>query len=162
MSFGSVQQGMSGRLSNALAVEADLGRRQFGDGSVSFITRIVSGCKNVEEKKSALKTAIVSERVHLFFAPDYTPPGKGGGHPFHYFNKPFSMRKWVNEVDIAESVLVLIDPDMIITKVFNYHLPEVGEQNQVRKGHPVSQKYGVLKYEICYISINQKVHCFVT
>ena len=72
------------------------------------------------------------------------------------------MRKWVNEVDIAESVLVLIDPDMIITKVFNYHLPEVGEQNQVRKGHPVSQKYGVLKYEICYISINQKVHCFVT
>lgn len=99
--------------------------------------------KNIEEKKSALKTAIISERVHLFYAPDYTPPQKGGGHPFHYFNKPYSMRKFVNEVDIAESVLVLIDPDMIITKIFNYHLPEVGEKYQVKKGHPVSQKYGI-------------------
>ena len=63
------------------------------------------------------------------------------------------MRKFVNEVDIAESVLVLIDPDMIITKVFNYQLPAVGEQYQVRKGHPVSQKYGMF---ILKISTNQK------
>lgn len=109
------------------------------------ITRIVSGCKSFEEKKSALKTAIISERVHLFYTPEYTPEkqGRHGGRGFHYFNKPFSMRKFVTEIDIAESVLVLLDPDMIITKVFNYNLPDVGEQYQVRKGHPVSQKYGI-------------------
>ena len=82
--------------------------------------------------------------MHLFYAPDYTPPnGNKGGHPFHYFNKPYSMRKFLNEIDIAESVIVLIDPDMIITKIFNFHLPEVGEEFQVKKGHPVSQKYGI-------------------
>ena len=109
------------------------------------ITRIVSGCKSLEEKKSALKTAIISERVHLFYTADYTPPkqGRHGGRGFHYFNKPFSMKKFVTEIDIAESILVLLDPDMIITKIFNYHLPDVGEQYQVRKGHPVSQKYGI-------------------
>jgi len=107
------------------------------------ITRIVSGCKSAEQKKSALKTAIISERVHLFYTDDYTPPRSGGAHPFHYFNKPYSMRKFVTEIDIAESVLVLIDPDMIITKVFNYQLPEVGAEQQVRRGHPVSQRYGI-------------------
>mmetsp|Transcript_5223 Transcript_5223/g.8630 ORF Transcript_5223/g.8630 Transcript_5223/m.8630 type:complete len:511 (+) Transcript_5223:25-1557(+) len=106
------------------------------------ITRIVSGCKNLEQRKAALNTAIISERVHLFFTDDYTPPNKGGGHAFHYFNKPYSMRKFVTEVDIAESVLVLIDPDMIITKVFDYH-SAAGEDLQVRRGHPVSQRYGI-------------------
>eukprot|EP01084_Bolivina_argentea_P320545 556195_1 len=109
------------------------------------ITRLVSGCKNLDEKKSALKTAIISERVHLFYAPDYTPPQHGAGHPFHYFNKPFSMRKFLTEIDIAENIIVLIDPDMIITKIFKYHLPssDIDEKYHVYKGHPVSQKYGI-------------------
>ncbi|ETO19497.1 hypothetical protein RFI_17737 [Reticulomyxa filosa] len=99
------------------------------------ITRIVSGCRSLSEKLSSMNTAIVSERVHYYFSPDYTPGkseeernSKGGGHPFHYFNKPFGMRKFLDDVDIPESYLVLLDPDMIITKVFDFHfnksLPE--------------------------------------
>lgn len=106
------------------------------------ITRLVSGCKNFDEKLSALKTAIVSERVHYFFAPDFTPKDTGSGNPFHYFNKPYSMQLWLQSVDIAESVIVLVDPDMIITQQFKFHLAEAGEY-QVRRGHPVSQKYGI-------------------
>eukprot|EP01084_Bolivina_argentea_P023523 43883_1 len=54
------------------------------------------------------------------------------------------MRKFIDEIDIAETVLVLIDPDMIITKIFNF---------KIEKGHPVSQKYGIgakwIEWNLC-------------
>ncbi|ETO33130.1 hypothetical protein RFI_03976 [Reticulomyxa filosa] len=140
------------------------------------ITRIVSGCQSLKEKLLAMDTAIVSERVHFFFSPDYTPGEneeernlKGGGSPFHYFNKPFGMHKFLQEVELLESYLVLLDPDMIITKIFDFHFsqslpehlqvtlpklkqttktllrggPKQSQKKKLRKGHPISQLYGI-------------------
>merc|ERR1712224_759371 len=51
------------------------------------------------------------------------------------------MDKWIREEPIAESVIILLDPDMVITKPFINHMPKAG-QFYVRKGYPVAQFYG--------------------
>lgn len=83
-----------------------------------------------------------------------------------YFNKPFGFHEWLMDKkdSIYESIIVLIDPDMIMLKPFLFHIKEEAEriaielqktttetENRkpklrdlyVREGHPVSQKYGI-------------------
>ncbi len=66
-------------------------------------------------------------------------------------------KKKQHERELYESVIVLIDPDMLILRPFLFHLKETSreyaiERNEatseyekywVRKGHPVSQRYGI-------------------
>jgi len=135
-------------------------------------TRIIAGCKTDAEKLKANTTAIPNHdnRILFYFVPDYSPDKddmSNGGRPFWYFNKPYGFHKWLFDANnfIYESVLVLIDPDMIILKPFLFHIQAEAEriaqelalttsekdgQGQprvrdlwVRRGHPVSQKYGI-------------------
>ena len=131
-------------------------------------TRIIAGCKTEEEKQKANTTAIpnIDNRISFYFVKDYSPDKKSGGRPFWYFNKPFGFNEWLNDASniIYESVIILIDPDMIILKPFLFHIKAEAEKVAqelalttpekqdgkprvrdlwVRKGHPVSQKYGI-------------------
>ena len=96
------------------------------------ITRIVAGCKNDKEIELANRTGIPNNenRILTYFVDDYTPDEPGKGHPFHYFNKPFGMNKWLHDKkdEIYENVIVLIDPDMIITKKFLFHIKEEADK----------------------------------
>ena len=92
-------------------------------------TRIIAGCKNDEEKIKANTTAIPNDdnRILFYFVPDYAPDKdekSNGGRPFWYFNKPFGFNKWLYDPlnIIYESVIILIDPDMIILKPFLFHI----------------------------------------
>jgi len=134
------------------------------------ITRIISGCNNDNERLKANTTAIPNDnnRILFYFTPDYSPDSSvegtiKGGRPFWYFNKPYGMNQWFNEMQdtIYESVIVLIDPDMILLNKFLFHVKDEAQkisdklritstENKkvhrdlwVREGHPVSQKYGI-------------------
>ncbi|ETO32714.1 hypothetical protein RFI_04403 [Reticulomyxa filosa] len=87
--------------------------------------------------------------------------------PFLYFNKPYGMLRWLKEMtknaqvqeerELYESFVICVDPDMILMRPLLFHLRDVahafakerGMQEQdydkvwLRKGHPVSQKYGI-------------------
>lgn len=131
-------------------------------------TRIIAGCKTEEEKLKANTTAIPNDdnRILFYFVKDYSPEKKSGGRPFWYFNKPFGFNEWLHDPinSIYESIIMLIDPDFIILKPFLFHIkaeadkiaqelaqtsPEKKDGKPrvrdlwVRKGHPVSQKYGI-------------------
>ena len=134
-------------------------------------TRIIAGCKTEKEKFNANTTAIPNDdqRILFYFVKDFSPDKddkNNGGRPFWYFNKPFGFNQWLNDPKniIYESVIILIDPDMIILKPFLFHIkseadkiakqlslttPEKKNNKArirdlyVRRGHPVSQKYGI-------------------
>ena len=134
------------------------------------ITRIISGCNNDNERLKANTTAIPNDnnRILFYFTPDYSPDSSvegtiKGGRKFWYFNKPYGMHQWFTEMEdsIYESVIVLIDPDMILLNKFLFHVKDEAQkisdklritstENKkvhrdlwVREGHPVSQKYGI-------------------
>eukprot|EP01083_Nonionella_stella_P081390 224163_1 len=131
-------------------------------------TRIIAGCKTDEERIKANTTAIPNDdhRILFYFVDDYSPDLQSGGRPFWYFNKPYGFNEWLFDDTnmIYESVIVLIDPDFLILKPFLFHIPseahkvaqELAQTSPerkngkrrvrdlwVRKGHPVSQKYGI-------------------
>ena len=89
-------------------------------------TRIIAGCKSDIERIRANTTAIPNDdhRILFYFVRDFAPEKQSGGRPFWYFNKPFGFNQWLFDpnVDIYESVIILIDPDMIILKPLLFHL----------------------------------------
>jgi len=103
------------------------------------ITRLVSGCANKEEEEIATRTAVPG--ANMVVTPDYSMIGYDKKKS-HYWNKPYGMWYWLNNTDVKESVIILVDPDMILTKKFDNHLPSAGEL-YVQPGKPVAQLYGV-------------------
>ncbi|ETO06017.1 hypothetical protein RFI_31377 [Reticulomyxa filosa] len=102
-------------------------------GSPGRITRIVAGCKSEEEKKMAMQTALdnKAQRILFYFVPDYAVDVNetdGTSRKFSYFNKPYGFNHWLADTashdkfenqwqrSTYESVIVLIDPDMIILR----------------------------------------------
>merc|ERR1719295_140625 len=135
------------------------------------ITRIISGCKNEEEKQLAMRTAIPNDdnRILFYFTDDFAVEYEGRSHGFYYFNKPFGTKQWIEDQfdHIYENVIVHLDPDMIILRPFLFHIEaEANKWAQyqhehthvndlhdayegevrdlwVREGHPVSQYYDI-------------------
>eukprot|EP00494_Astrolonche_serrata_P021665 UN21912 len=91
-----------------------------------------------------MKTAVVSDKLHGFSTPDYAPPEDSNwpGQKFSFLIKPYGVRAWFQSTYIAEDVIMLIDPDMIILKPFNNHLPEAGDF-YVQPGKPAGATYGI-------------------
>ena len=131
-------------------------------------TRIIAGCNSEGERLKANTTAIPIDdhRVSFYFVRDFAPDKESGGRPFWYFNKPFGFNQWLFDPlnDIYESVIILIDPDMIMLKPLLFHLKSAADRIArelaettperkgkeprvrdlwVREGHAVSQKYGI-------------------
>jgi len=110
------------------------------------ITRIVSGCESDGEKEAASKSAV--KNANVFFTEDFCEmdrvvmKDKWEKKIFcHLWNKPMSVMKFFEQKNLKESVYILLDPDMVITKQFETHLPSSGDQ-YVHEGHAVHQRYG--------------------
>jgi len=118
------------------------------------ITRIVSGCKTEDERNLNQVSAI--EGVSFFFTNDYSPPEgeDNAGRPFHYFNKPFSIKQFFETAHIyngLEDIVVLLDPDMLLFEIFDNASPE--SDFFVSEGHPASALYAIgtkwIKWNLC-------------
>jgi len=120
------------------------------------ITRIVSGCKTEDERNLNQVSAI--DGVNFFFTGDYSPPeGKDlAGRPFHYFNKPFSIKQFFESEHIyngLEDIVVLLDPDMLLFEVFDNASPK--SEFFVEEGHPASAMYAIgtkwISWDLCNV-----------
>eukprot|EP00980_Cylindrotheca_fusiformis_P020975 scaffold7987_cov200-Cylindrotheca_fusiformis.AAC.4 len=133
-------------------------------GQEGHITRIASGCEG-ETKKELERifneeiASMDSERLHLHQTPEF---GKvpGSTKSFKYFNKPFGMRHWFenvlgypeNHAEHDDSVVILLDPDQILLRPFTGDFTNSSEtwrlkdhskhKLKVEHGSPFSQQYG--------------------
>lgn len=133
-------------------------------GQEGHITRIASGCEGEtkDELERIFKDEIASmdpERLHLHQTPEF---GKVGGlkRSFKYFNKPFGMRHWFenvlgypeNHAEHDDSIVILLDPDQILLRPFTDDFTHSSEtwrlkddsrhKLKVEHGSPFSQQYG--------------------
>lgn len=148
-------------------------------GQEGHITRIASGCegKNKSELEFIFQNEIAPmdpERLHLHQTPEY-----GYIHkrkiPFKYFNKPYGLRHWFenvlgypeNHAEHDDSIIILMDPDQILLRPFTddftnssevWRLPEEGRHKlKVEHGSPFSQNYG---YDIEWLWVANKRKVF--
>jgi hypothetical protein len=142
------------------------------------ITQIVSGCP--EEKQELMrkfhqeKVQPFSDRFHLHFTPDYSDIAEKN---FKYFNKPFGVRHWMENVmgypqnrDADDAIFMILDPDMYFFKPIrndftgmerwkgkNATVPNRFEgSTRVEHGRPFAQKYGFndqwARHNISYVA----------
>ena len=98
------------------------------------VTRIVSGCSNVEQRElSSFHNAHItpmSNQFHIHFTPAFTKGNKDSKlyDATKYWNKPFGVKHWLENTfhypklaqdanekdDNDDDIVVLIDPDMIL------------------------------------------------
>lgn len=136
------------------------------------ITRIASGCE--PEKEAELRefhekyVAPFSDRFHLHFTPDYSMIS---GRPiFKYYNKPFGVRHWMENVmgfpdnhANDDAILMILDPDMYLFKPFTNDFTGkkmwkgvADNTTRVEHGKPFAAKYGFndkwAKHNISYVA----------
>ncbi len=136
------------------------------------ITRLVSGCKEKEEKELRQfhdeKIRTMSDRFHVFFTRNF---GTGGNFDkdYKYNNKPNSVYLWMKEIlgmdqenrtqDIDDGIILLLDPDMILLRPLLHDFSDqhmiyasVGQEGSsdpngkrfVAHGMPMAQQDGYL------------------
>ena len=94
-------------------------------GHLGQVTRIVSGCtpKQEEDIKNEFQSIQTSNnnQINLHFTKSFALVGKN----YKYSNKPGGMMDWIrNTTTIKESVIALVDPDMIALRPI---MPQLGE-----------------------------------
>ncbi|KAL3942139.1 MAG: hypothetical protein SGBAC_003601 [Bacillariaceae sp.] len=132
-------------------------------GQEGHITRIASGCegKTKNELEQIFQEEIAPmepERLHLHQTPDYGYEHDGETE-YKYFNKPFGLRHWFenvlgypeNHADHDDSTVIVLDPDQILMRPFTndftnssetWRLPEKGRHKlKVEHGSPFAQQY---------------------
>lgn len=137
------------------------------------ITRIASGCEPIKEKKvrEFHETHVVpfSKNFHLHFTPDYSLIS--GRPPFKYYNKPFSVRHWMenamgfpdNHEQHDDAIFMILDPDMYLFKPFVNSFTGMklwkgvaDNTTKVEHGRPFAAKYGFndnwAKHNISYVA----------
>ena len=137
------------------------------------ITRIASGCKPEKEKelREFHKKYITpfSDNFHLHFTPDYSMIS--GRPPFKYYNKPFSVRHWMenvmgfpdNHAKYDDAIFMILDPDMLLFKPFTNNFAGMklwkgvaDNTTRVEHGRPFAAKYGFnynwAKHNISYVA----------
>ena len=131
------------------------------------VTRILSGCneKEMEEADDFFAKYIkpMSDRFHLHHTQDFSTVKKlKGTESYKYMNKPFGLRDWMENVmdlsderdidsEMAESVVMLLDPDMILLRplVHDFTNEDVDwiEKHPagkiVKTGFPIAQQDGM-------------------
>jgi len=103
------------------------------------ITRIASGCHTDQNRDLARKTAVDSDKIGTFIVKE------AENKQHKWLNKPVGLKEFLSKAEIKESILILLDPDMVIVKPFDV-------QN-VSEGNPIAQKYGIgpkwLRWKLC-------------
>jgi hypothetical protein len=128
------------------------------------ITRIASGCTVAQQQILARRHKQqvfdkMSDKFHIHFTPGYERVGSG--EPYKYFNKPFGLRHWMQNVlgfpnirsKHETTIIAVLDPDMILTKpllnnfsalpteTWNTEQSENISQLYVKHGYPIAQMY---------------------
>lgn len=84
-------------------------------GHLGPITRIVSGCTPSQQKEITNefeKIDSTKQKLRLHFTQSFSLKGKH----YKYSNKPGGLYHWMNHTTIEESVIALIDPDMMLLR----------------------------------------------
>eukprot|EP00579_Thalassiosira_antarctica_P004647 CAMPEP_0201896600 /NCGR_PEP_ID=MMETSP0902-20130614/44950_1 /ASSEMBLY_ACC=CAM_ASM_000551 /TAXON_ID=420261 /ORGANISM="Thalassiosira antarctica, Strain CCMP982" /LENGTH=555 /DNA_ID=CAMNT_0048429239 /DNA_START=95 /DNA_END=1759 /DNA_ORIENTATION=- len=95
-------------------------------GHLGPITRIVSGCKPSQEEEIRTEFHKIQQnsnnhQLRLHFTPSFAL----GGKHYKYSNKPGGLYHWImNHTTLEESVIALVDPDMISLRPM---VPQLGE-----------------------------------
>lgn len=148
-------------------------------GQEGHITRIASGCEG-ETKKELEQifqdeiTPMDPERLHLHQTPDYGNVHQGE-YEYKYFNKPFGLRHWFenvlgypeNHAEHDDSIVIVLDPDQILMRPFTndftnssetWRLPEKGRHKlKVEHGSPFAQNY---QYELAWKELVDQKYVF--
>ena len=131
-------------------------------GQTGHATRIASGCTPQQASQlqttfeTQIKQAMSSSRFHLHLTPEF-------GQGFHYLNKPYGVAHWMEEVlgystaqphqpQHDDTIVVLLDPDMIVSRPFVNDFTR-GEEvwrkrttyphhTRVQHGVPMAAQYG--------------------
>lgn len=121
-------------------------------GQPGPVTRIASGCS--EEEKTALLAMHkhLSSQFRIHFTPDFSMDKKTG-KKYLFFNKPHGLMHWQKYGVYNESVVALLDPDMLFIRPITGHFkdenvltsPDWGTEkwDKVEKGRPAGQQYGL-------------------
>jgi len=108
-------------------------------GSRGRITRIASGCHTDEDREQVRKTAVEDDRIGMYIVEE------AENKEHKWLNKPVGLQEFFSTANVQESILILLDPDMIIVKPFDV--------KNVSEGNPVAQKYGIgtkwLNWNLC-------------
>jgi hypothetical protein len=134
------------------------------------VTRIVSGCEPEQEveilKIHQEQIAIMNERFHIHFTPEFGRiPGKSW-QTTKYWNKPFGIKHWLEtkfgykyEGDIStpfdDDIVILVDPDMLLQRPFvndfsgypnHWWQPHFSNRPEIiihkaSQGQPIAQDY---------------------
>lgn len=148
-------------------------------GQEGHITRIASGCEGETKKK--LEQIFMEEiapmdpkRLHLHQTPDYSNVHQGE-YEYKYFNKPFGLRHWFENVlgypenheEHDDSIVIVLDPDQILLRPFTndftnssetWRLPEKGRHKlKVEHGSPFAQSY---QYELVWRELVDQKYVF--
>lgn len=127
------------------------------------ITRIVSGCDSDTEEAEMRKIfddqirPMAPDRFKLHITPDFSklPNGKS----FVYFNKPFGMKHWLENIlgfpskpENEDAIVILVDPDQLILRPFrnndfsntDWAFIRKGKKpyTKIEHGKPMGQLYG--------------------
>eukprot|EP00953_Heterococcus_sp_UTEX-ZZ885_P012189 6993-Heterococcus_DN1.PRE.1 len=128
-------------------------------GQKGRVTRIASGCTDKEKEilTAQAKTLPHGHRVH--FTPDFSFD-EASQTRYPYYNKPYGLQHFLKYASppIAESVIVLTDPDFVMMKPFTPFLDETTQYYKgnsapaivppatrpaVTEGFPLGQHYGL-------------------
>lgn len=85
------------------------------------VTRITSGCDDAQ--RSAIEAEWRAIDATGDFRAHFAPKGELKGN-YKYSNKPNGLFHWLNHAEIAEEVVILIDPDMLLVKPLTVDLAD--------------------------------------
>lgn len=90
------------------------------------VTRIVSGCSSSQEETITtefhkIQQHSINHQLRLHFTPSFAL----GGKHYKYSNKPGGLSSFMNHTSLKESVVALVDPDMMALRPVT---PQLGER----------------------------------
>ena len=122
-------------------------------GQEGPITRIASGCSEEEQESLRKMHQDLSPQFRVHFTPDYSLDEKTGKR-YLFFNKPRGLLHWATNAHFNETIVALLDPDMLLLSPITGTFPpgnflvsrdwKPGEEwAKVEKGRPAAQQYGL-------------------
>ncbi|GKY95452.1 hypothetical protein MPSEU_000506800 [Mayamaea pseudoterrestris] len=143
------------------------------------VTRILSGCKDFEEKEQRDFYERYIEPMgdfHVHFTPSYSKLHLAEGAPYKYSNKPYGLLHWFEHAlglnstsnilaasgELLDGIVILMDPDMILLRPLQHDFTDehvLWVENEpvskiVRHGHPIAQHDGYLTNQWMSLPLN--------
>lgn len=105
------------------------------------LTRLVSG--ECEEGVDLKKIHNRWPSMQFHYCED-ARKGPAGTDNWRFYNKPFAVTSWLKNVELEESMIVLLDMDMIVFKPFDLAQMqrEYNWEHIPKKGHPAGMNFG--------------------